>query len=165
MKASNGKTITASCVALLAMGGLALGAAPLRAGQATGPLSPRPMPTPTRSPTAGPVVQAVQAPLPVLSPTQAAQLRTLLGADAMAQGLRYTPPDATTPTLDGEALVRAALDHARAVHAGRLDTADFDHNWGLRPIPCPALPTRYAVTGWRRGSPRCRRPMPVMMDW
>ena len=141
MKCNEGRKLRARAgltrgIALLALGGLALGAAPLWAGQAAAPLTPRPMPTPSRTPTVAPpvapVVQAV-APLPVLSPAQAAQLRAMLDADSMAQGLRYTPPDAGTPPLDGEALVRAALDHARAVHAGRLDKADFLHDWGLRP--------------------------------
>ena len=37
-------------------------------------------------------------------------------------------------------VVRAALDHARAVHAGRLAEADFDRNWGLRPPAYDPLP-------------------------
>lgn len=144
MKRIDGRTIDraglARGAALLA---LALGAAPLWAQQAA-PLAPRPSPTPVRpAPLATPVAPAVQPalPLPTLNATQAAQLRTLLDADAMAQGLRYTPPDpATTPPLDGDALVRAALDHARAVHAGRLDGGDFLHDWGLRPPAYDPLP-------------------------
>ena len=38
------------------------------------------------------------------------------------------------------ALVRAALDHARAVHAGRLAPGDFQTDWGLRPQAYDPLP-------------------------
>jgi murein L,D-transpeptidase YcbB/YkuD len=78
-------------------------------------------------------------PLPSLTPAQAAQLRTLVDADVMAQGLRSAPA-APAAALDNDALVRAALDHARAVHAGRLAESDFDRNWGLRPPPYDPLP-------------------------
>jgi murein L,D-transpeptidase YcbB/YkuD len=75
----------------------------------------------------------------VLSPAQADRLRAMLAGDAMAQGLRAAPP-ASGARLDGEALIRAALDHARAVHAGRLDTTDFQDDWGLKPPPYDPLP-------------------------
>jgi len=145
MKRDDGRMMSgARGIALVTLGALALGATPLQA-QATGPLVPRPMPAPTPSRTPGvaaPVAPAAQpvAPLPVLTPAQAAQLRALLAADAMAQGLRYVAPDPATPPKDGAALVRAALDHARAVHAGRLDGADFEHDWGLRPPAYDPLP-------------------------
>src|SRR3569623_1859392 len=130
MTRSDGRTMSKAGAALLAASALALGA-------------PRPAPTPARpAPLATPAVSTVQptAPLPVLSPAQATQLRALLDADAMAQGLRYAPRDAAPPPLDGEALVRAALAHARAVHAGRLDKADFLHGWGLHPPAYAPLP-------------------------
>jgi murein L,D-transpeptidase YcbB/YkuD len=134
-----GKAGLARATALLAMGGMAfapaIGAAPRQAGQAVAPGAPRPTPTPTPSASATPSV----APLPVLSPAQAAQLRALLAADDLAQGLRLAPP-AFAAAPEGEALVRAALDHARAVHAGRLAAADFDHDWGLRPPAFDPLP-------------------------
>ncbi|CAN5237354.1 murein L,D-transpeptidase [soil metagenome] len=139
---NRGKARLARGVALLVLGGLALdpaiGAAPRQAGQTTAPVAPRPVPTASTPASAVPTAQPV-APLPVLTPVQAAQLRTLLAADDLAQGLRLAPPAATAP-LEGDALVRAALDHGRAVHAGRLATADFDHDWGLRPPPFDPLP-------------------------
>ncbi len=76
--------------------------------------------------------------LPVLSPAQAEQLATLVRDGAIVQGLRHDADDAAVP--EGEALVRAALDHARAVHAGRLDTSDFQEDWGLRPAAYDPLP-------------------------
>src|SRR3569623_291730 len=144
MTRSDGRTMSKAGAALLAVSALALGA-PLQAQQAPLSPAPRPAPTPTPvrpAPLATPAVATVQpvAPLPVLSPAQATQLRALLDADAMAQGLRYTLPAAATPPLAGEALVRAALDHARAVHAGRLDKADFLHDWGLHPPAYDPLP-------------------------
>ncbi|GAA0314599.1 murein L,D-transpeptidase [Sphingomonas oligophenolica] len=86
-----------------------------------------------------PAIKPAPMPLPVLTPVQADQLRTLLAANAMAQGLRSTPPLAAAP-LAGDALVRAALDQARAVHAGRLAPSDFDKNWGMIPPPYDPLP-------------------------
>lgn len=93
------------------------------------------------TPAPAPLVQAATpAPLPRLSTAQAAQLADLIGKDAVAQGLRDTA--SSLAGLDHDALVRAALDHARAVHAGRLDEADFQRDWALRPQrydPLPAL--------------------------
>jgi murein L,D-transpeptidase YcbB/YkuD len=116
----------------------ALLAAPVQAGQTVAP------PPVVRTVPAPQVQPLAPVPLPVLTPAQAAQLRAVLDANAMTQGLRSAPPTAQTPApqpqLDNDALVRAALDHARAVHAGRLDTADFLHDWGLRPPPFDPLP-------------------------
>lgn len=83
-----------------------------------------------------PVVPTVPAQpsmvLPELTDAQAEQLAVLLDKDSVAQGLRAdSAPHATK--LDRDALVGAALDHAKAVHAGRLDTADFQLQWGIRP--------------------------------
>lgn len=94
-----------------------------------------------------PTVQSVPAlpvppqvtPLPVLSAAQAAQLAPLLVEAGFAQGLRRVG-DAPPSFKDNEALVRAALDYARAVRSGRLDPADFDENWGLRPTAYDPLP-------------------------
>lgn len=122
----------ATALALTASGFSALPAAQL---QGTQKIVPPPV-----SPTiVAPQAPARPAPLPVLSPAQADQLRSLLAADAMVQGLRSAPPTPAAP-LVGDALVRAALDHARAVHAGRLDGSDFDKDWGLRPPPYDPLP-------------------------
>ncbi len=112
----------------------ALLAAPVQAGQTvTPPPVVRTVPPPQVQPA------PPQLPLPVPTAAQADQLRAMLDANAMAQGLR-SAPTASPTRLDGEALVRAVLDHARAVHAGRLDTADFDKDWGLRPPPYDPLP-------------------------
>ncbi|WP_333979865.1 hypothetical protein [Sphingomonas aerolata] len=42
--------------------------------------------------------------------------------------------------VDNDTLVREALDHARAVHAGRLSEADFQRDWGMRPPAFDPLP-------------------------
>ncbi|WP_176473007.1 L,D-transpeptidase family protein [Sphingomonas lenta] len=96
------------------------------------------------APAAAPVPQAVPVPvapvaLPRLSPAQAKQLAQLLAKDAVAQGLQVEATDRFA-SLQGDALVRAALDHARAVHAGRLDAADFQRDWGVKPQPYDPLP-------------------------
>ena len=117
----------------------ALLAAPVQAAQTvTPPPVVRTVPSPQ-------ILPAVPSALPVLTPSQAAQLRAVLDANAMAQGLRSAPAtQAQTPApqtqIDNDALVHAALDHARAVHAGRLDKADFNADWGLRPPPFDPLP-------------------------
>ncbi|MCP3734888.1 L,D-transpeptidase family protein [Sphingomonas sp. RP10(2022)] len=77
--------------------------------------------------------------LPQLTDAQAAQLAALLSKDTLAQGLTLaTPPPMTAAARDQ--LVRDALDHARAVHAGRLAEADFQRDWGLRPPTFDPLP-------------------------
>jgi murein L,D-transpeptidase YcbB/YkuD len=88
-----------------------------------------------------PVPQLVQpvAPLPVLSANQAAQLVTLLAEARFAHGLVHDA-DTALSAADNDTLVRAALDYAHAVHAGRLDPDDFDANWGLRPAEYDPLP-------------------------
>ena len=90
------------------------------------------------APAAEPVAQPAPVALPTLTPAQATQLAELLATDAVAQGLRH----AATPveTADPDALVRAALDHARAVHAGRLDGGDFQRSWGIKPQGFDPLP-------------------------
>jgi murein L,D-transpeptidase YcbB/YkuD len=99
---------------------------------------------PGATPTPGPVpmVQAVpqSVPLPQLSPAQASQLITLLSEARFAQGLVHAGAAPITPA-DNEALVRATLDYAHAVHAGRLDPEDFQKDWGLRPAPYDPLPS------------------------
>lgn len=92
-----------------------------------------------------PTLPAVTSPtttrtdLPRLSDAQARQLTELIDKDALAQGLRDDGARQSTP-FGEEALVRAALDHARAVHSGRLDVADFQRDWALRPQPYDPLP-------------------------
>ncbi|MGY2736869.1 L,D-transpeptidase family protein [Sphingomonas sp. UYP23] len=89
-------------------------------------------------PMPAPIVQtAPSAPLPQLSPAQASALALLLRKDIVAQGLADTE---SSETLDNDSLVRAALDHAHAVHAGRLAEADFDKDWAMRPVAYDPLP-------------------------
>lgn len=100
---------------------------------------------------------SVQA-LPQLSAAQAQQLAQLIAEDEVAQGLTPKPrPDLAT--LPGDALVRAALDHARAVRSGRLDAADFQRDWGIRPQAYDPLPAfadavrRDRLAAWVRSLP------------
>lgn len=119
--------------------------APVRAQEATAPLAPAPMPTPVQPPAALPVV------LPQLTAAQASELAALIDRDAVAQGLSDTAPAARP---DDDTLVRAALDHARAVHSGRLAEADFQRDWAMRPMPYDPLPAfrdavrRDRLAGW-----------------
>ena len=99
-----------------------------------------------------------QAVLPELSAAQAQQLAGLIRDDEIAQGLRQERgPDLTG--LDGPALVRAALDHARAVRAGRLAPEDFGRDWGIRPTAYDPLPglvdalKRDRLAAWVRSLP------------
>lgn len=134
--------------------GIGLAAAPGNAQQVT----PQPVPT-------VPLVQSVPVPapvqpipLPTLSASQAEQLSKMLADAAFAQGLRH---DGSMPPAPqgNDALVRAALDYARAVHSGRLDTSDFQEDWGLRPQPYDPLPAfadavkRDRIAQWIRTLP------------
>jgi murein L,D-transpeptidase YcbB/YkuD len=94
--------------------------------------------TPPPAPVAPPVVMPT-VPLPTLTEAQATQLAALLGKDTLAQGLALVAPPARTAEAR-DALVRDALDHARAVHAGRLAESDFQRDWGLRPPAFDPLP-------------------------
>lgn len=113
--------------------------APLAAAPQTSVQVPQPAPVapPIAIPPPPPPAPAI--PLPTLSAVQTMQLATLINSDAIAQGLRYTS-GTPTPFTDNDTLVRAALDHAHAVHAGRLDPADFQKDWGLRPLAYDPLP-------------------------
>lgn len=88
------------------------------------------LPAPPTAPTQAIVLLAI-------SPSQAARLADLVGRDAVTQGLSDRP---LVLPQDPEGLVRAALDHARAVHAGRLDAADFQRDWAMRPAAYDPLP-------------------------
>ncbi|WP_082438706.1 MULTISPECIES: L,D-transpeptidase family protein [unclassified Sphingomonas] len=91
-------------------------------------------------PMAAPMVQPILAPLPLptLTAAQESELARLLARDAVAQGLKDREP--LLGALSGPALVQAALDHAHAVRAGRLDTADFQKDWAMRPQSYDPLP-------------------------
>ncbi|WP_044331518.1 L,D-transpeptidase family protein [Sphingomonas hengshuiensis] len=103
-----------------------------------------------------PPVQVV--PFPVLSAAQAATLGQMIADAGYAHGLRH---DADRPVIpqNNDALVRAALDFARAVHSGRLDISDFQQDWGLRPAPYDPLPgfadavKRDRIAAWIRALP------------
>ncbi len=110
---------------------VAVVAAPVAAQQAV------PVPPKVQALPVPPQVPAI--PLPVLSAVQASQLAAMLADAGLAQGLRRVG-DPAPVFKDNDALVRAALDYARAVHSGRLDASDFDENWGLRPAPYDPLP-------------------------
>lgn len=117
------------------------------ASAAAGAQLPPPVQTPAE---AGAMVQPlpVAAPLPTLTAEQESELSRLIARDAVAQGLRDRVPDLNR--LRGDALVQAALDHAHAVRAGRLDSADFQRDWAMRPQSFDPLPSlRAAVAGNR----------------
>jgi len=109
------------------LAGIALAAA----GGASAQVLPPPV-VPTIAP-------AAPMTLPVLTPAQETELARLLSRDAVAQGLADREKDPAG--LTGPALVQAALDHARAVRSGRLDSADFQKDWAMRPQPFDPLPS------------------------
>ena len=117
---------------------------------------------PQNTPVPPPVVQTLPAaPLPRLSAEQAAQITTMLNQGRITQGLRYAAADARETATDSDTLVRAALDYARAVHSGRLDSADFIEDWGLRPVAYDPLPGfAAAVTNNRLASWIAQLPPP-----
>ncbi|MFZ4747460.1 MAG: L,D-transpeptidase family protein [Sphingomonas sp.] len=105
----------------------------------TPPVVPSPVsPTPTvlTVPPTAPVV------LPTLSAAQASWLTAWLSG-GRDQGLSVDRDViglvASTPS--GNALVRAALDRARALRTGRIDSADFLEVWALRPVIWDPLPS------------------------
>ena len=108
-------------------------------GRSQAPAAPATVVTPPAAPMTPVAPVAPAVPLPTLSALQAVQLATLIDEDAVAQGLRAEGGTASRIS-DNDMLVRAALDHARAVHAGRLATADFQEDWGLRPPDYDPLP-------------------------
>ena len=121
--------------------------APVQAQPRPAPAQTAPQTAPQTPAPAGqnvPLVQPIPTPpppppMPVISDQQAAQLRTMLAEATFAQGLRRVGDPIPTPR-DNAAVVRAALDYARAVHSGRLDASDFEEDWGLRPAPYDPLP-------------------------
>ena len=103
-------------------------------------LAQTPVVLPTVPPAAPAIVltvPVVPAPLPTLLPAQADYLAMWLQAGAN-QGLGAASVDAIP--LAGDALVRAVLDRARALHSGRIETADFLEVWALRPAAYDPLP-------------------------
>ena len=99
------------------------------------------IPAPQPGQTPAPVqIAPVQLPLPTLSAEQADQVRRLIVQGRIAQGLRYSTAEAEVLPSDPQGLVRAALDYARAIHIGRLDAADFQEDWALRPAAWDPIP-------------------------
>ena len=90
-------------------------------------------------------------PLPRVSEAQARQLSAWL-AQGPSEGLGITSAEqrAETASLGGDALVRAALDRAKALRAGRIDTADYLSIWALRPAPYDPLPDFTAAVSSNR---------------
>jgi L,D-transpeptidase YcbB len=116
---------------------LALATAPAFAQTTTTPtvVQTVPQPAPAVVPTLPPA--PVPVPLPQLSSAQTAFLSQWLQAGAN-QGLG----GGSTPAapLVGDGLTRAVLDRARALHTGRIETADFLQVWALRPAAYDPLP-------------------------
>jgi len=131
----------------------ALGAWLLPAAAIAQDLSP---PTLTVPPQVLQQAPAAAVPLPVLSDKQAAALAALLARDSVAQGPTDTP---MVVPQDQDGLVRAALDHARAVHSGRLAESDFQRDWAMRPVAWDPLPgfrdavARDRLAAWVRELP------------
>ncbi|PKP92815.1 MAG: murein L,D-transpeptidase [Alphaproteobacteria bacterium HGW-Alphaproteobacteria-16] len=100
-----------------------------------------PLATPAPQQTPAPVIVApIPLPPPTLTAAQADQVRRIIVQGRIAQGLRYSTAAAEQLPADDAGLVRAALDYARAIHIGRLDTADFQEDWALRPMAWDPMP-------------------------
>lgn len=116
-----------------------------------------PVTPPAPASTPIPLVQP-QRPLPTLTAEQQRQLATLIANDEVAQGLS-NKPRTDLDRLDAASLVRVALDHAVAVHSGRLMPSDFQRDWGIRPTAFDPLPgfadavARDRLAAWVRSLP------------
>jgi murein L,D-transpeptidase YcbB/YkuD len=119
-----------SSLPLLCLGGAALAQAPQNM-QAPPTVPTIPVPPPIN-------LLPPPQPLPKLAPAQQAFLKDWLTRGA-EQGLTSRTSTAQT-RLEGDALVQAALDRARALYRGRVDTADFLEIWALRPAAYDPLP-------------------------
>ena len=115
---------------------------PVTSSQAPAEAAPSTVVPPTVAPpTVAPLVPAVPvAPvvLPILSPAQEAFLTEWLRRGT-EQGVG-TAATVAAPVLTGDALARAAVDRARALRTGRIDTADFLDIWALRPATYDPVP-------------------------
>jgi murein L,D-transpeptidase YcbB/YkuD len=111
------------------------------AAPALAQVTPPPV-APTATQTLPPPVPVVTQAMvyPKLSAAQAKQLADLIAADEVAQGLQQKKRTDLVG-LDNDALVRAALDHAKAVKVGRLAPDDFQKDWGIRPRTFDPLPS------------------------
>jgi murein L,D-transpeptidase YcbB/YkuD len=85
--------------------------------------------------TALPATNRSMVGIPALTAEQLDQLRKMLDG-AAADGIAADGQTSAAPVgSDQDAIVRAALDYAKALHHGRLADPDFMGNWGLRPAP------------------------------
>ncbi len=117
-----------------------------RAGRT--PVMPAPVPATTPQIVPPPVAPTVMQPVappaaPVTLPTLSeAQARQLAQFDRARRNRARAAPGAPRDLSESspEALVRIALDHAHAVHVGRLDPGDFQRDWGIRPQSYDPLP-------------------------
>lgn len=101
--------------------------------------------SPTLPPPVAPTVNVpAPIPLPAISPEQAAFLTLWIQDGGADQGLTANAAAPAAP-LKGEALIRAALDHARALQTGRIEGADFIEVWALRPAYYDPLPSFVAA--------------------
>lgn len=147
---------TFAAIAALVAPAAAQVSAPVAAPPAT-PVPPSPVP-PAPVPVVPVAPVAPSVPLPTLTAAQRQQLARLIADDELAQGLRVSRRT-DLDTLDSAAMVRAALDHARAVHSGRLMPEDFQKDWGIRPPAYDPLPAfadavaRDRLSGWLRALP------------
>jgi len=97
-------------------------------------LSPPP-PAQTTAPIGTNAGSAPVSAIPHLSDEQLSQLRRMLDG-AASDGIAAAGQTSAAPSDAGQdAVVRAALDYAKALHHGRLAESDFIGNWGLRPAP------------------------------
>lgn len=108
--------------------------APATAAVAEPPVSP------TLPPPVAPTVNVpAPVPLPAISTEQAAFLTLWLQDGGADQGMTAIAATPSAPRK-GDALIRAALDHARALQTGRIEGADFLEVWALRPAFFDPLP-------------------------
>ena len=104
-------------------------AQPPQAPVTVAPPAPLPIPIPAPPPPAPRV-------FPTLTEAQAILLRRMLadaGSHGIARGQTGETAGGSAVALEGPALIQAALDYAQAVRSGRLGTADYLRDWGLRP--------------------------------
>lgn len=97
--------------------------------------APVDLPAPPAAPMVGAAAPVETRPMPPMTATQIGQLRKMLDG-AAADGIAGAGQTSAVPAdASPDAIVRAALDYARALHHGRLANADFIDNWGLKPLP------------------------------
>ena len=135
-----------------------LAAAPLHAQTAPGVPSlsvsaqpPAVVPTLPAVPAPTPLLPVAPVVLPTLTVAQATQVQGWLNqAPIEGLGISASAARADNATLTGDALVVAALDRARAIHAGRIGAGDFLSIWAMRPAAYDPLPSFTAAVAQNR---------------